>query len=146
MSRVGNYLQAFERGQPKHLESEGMNRNQLSGDVRGGYSLDQVQHASTRFHGIDGIPSEACKKAQLIDTSLASKADWMRHQANSSKHPVDIVDKFGKAANSLQKTYQNFSSDERLTVGTILAGGFAGAAALTGIACFIGDVLKRLAR
>ncbi|MBX3718735.1 MAG: hypothetical protein KF898_03695 [Parachlamydiales bacterium] len=145
MSRVGNYLQACAPIQPGILESANLNQEVISG-TRGRCSSGQVQHASTRFHGIDGIPSEACEKAQLIDTSLASKADWMRHQANSSKHPVDVVDKFGKAANNLQKTYQNFSSDERLTVGTILAGGFAGAAALTGIACFIGDVLKRLVR
>jgi len=141
MVRIGNCLQTFEHGQPNHLALEDVNRC-----VRGGNSLDQVQHTSSRFHGIDGIPPEACENAQLIDTSLASKADWMRHQANSSKHPVDVVDKFGKAANSLQKTYQNYSSDEKLTVGTVLAGGIAGAAALTGIACFIGDILKRLTR
>ncbi|MBS0650987.1 MAG: hypothetical protein JSR93_07495 [Verrucomicrobia bacterium] len=116
------------------------------GNGKDGYSLRQIHNPQSRFHGIDGIPSEACEIVQLIDASLASKADWMRHQANSSTHPVEVVDKFGKAANNLQKTYQNYSSDEKLTVGAVLAGGIAGAAALTGIACFIGDILKRLAR
>ncbi|MBS0649582.1 MAG: hypothetical protein JSR93_00325 [Verrucomicrobia bacterium] len=153
ISRVQNSFQLYEEAQTQRvegnpLEGKSINNAALSGseDKMNGYPVGHAQNRGSQFHDINGIPSIASATAKVIDSSLASKADWMRYQANSSKHPVDVVDKFGKAANSMQKTYQNYSSDEKLTVGTVLAGGIAGAAALTGIACFIGDILKRLTR
>lgn len=148
MTRVGASLQTLEAVQPKFLEAEDMSYGTVRqyGNAKDGGSLRHAQYPESRFHGIDGIPLQASEKARLIDTSLASKADWVRHQANLNKHPVDIVEKFGKAANNMIKTYRSYTPDEKLTVGTVLAGGIAGAAALTGISYFIGQVLKSLVR
>lgn len=148
MTRVGASLQTLEPVQPKFLEAEGVSYGTVRqyGNAKDGGSLRHVQYPESRFHGIDGIPPEASEKARLIDASLASKADWVRHQANSSIHPLDAIEKIGKAANKAKKVYDNYSPAEKLTVGTVLAGGIAGAAALTGISYFIGQVLKSLVR
>lgn len=148
MTRVGASLQTLEAVQPKFLNEEGMSYDTVRqyGNAKDIDSLRHAQYPESRFHGIDGIPPQASEKARIIDASLASKADWTRHQANLNKHPVDIVEKFGKAANNMIKTYRSYTPDEKLTVGTVLAGGIAGAAALTGISYFIGQVLKSLVR
>ncbi|MBS0654024.1 MAG: hypothetical protein JSR39_10935 [Verrucomicrobia bacterium] len=145
MSRVGNCFQTFEQVQSESLESENMSCGRFSANVNDRYTLHQ-QNAGCRFHGIDGIPSTAFETAKVIDAGLASKGLWMRHQANSGEHSVDVVEKIGKAGNKVKKTYESYTPDEKLTVGTVLAGGVAGAAALTGISYFIGQVLKSLGR
>ncbi|MBS0605836.1 MAG: hypothetical protein KF898_03680 [Parachlamydiales bacterium] len=106
---------------------------------------------TNRFNDSNGLTSTSIEKAQVIYqyfrskgiTTIPSDHSLVREAANSHRHPVDMVSRFGKASVRLQKEIQQCDETERCTVLTILGGATLVVGAAFGIAHQIASLVNR---
>lgn len=77
---------------------------------------------TNRFTDSNGLSSTSVEKTQAIYqyfqskgiTAIPSDHHLIREQSNISRHPVDVVDRFGRGANRLKEDCDKSNNEERL--------------------------------